>query len=446
MHGSKKCARVLPRVQQHFTTFLALSVVLVLLSPLSEAQRDITCHIPTLAEKFSGHKAVPDITKLDVQPPTPFLETECSFFDFACKSNPCKRWGGEIDDQTKVKSDLPERVGRILKDGLVGQQIAIDTIVGALRSKRDNAPLSMHFVGDNGVGKTSAAKLIKQAILVDSNSQGILHIHGNMFVAKDSATTFKFRTDLRQMIDEKLKKCPNAIIIVDEMHSLHHHTALVFESFLDHTLAEDHIQQRRADPRGATFIFTSDFGKEGMSSEDSPEDLKRRAYEESNKVWINSRVPKLLQYIIPFVPATKSGAADLVAKYIKSLFSLPYLSKSHISLTGINFCEKDLLHQGLAEYIWREMQNGPHKKEQYRGVEKILHSTVDALFTQGISALITEKKLSSLPRDKPAAPILLDICTRGGSTLELTVRQPWCSDIVDAAKEDLKAKDAKDEM
>lgn len=394
------------------------------------------CVVPTAIDLLKSHKTKPDIVPLVHLQSTPFLAKECAWYDMMCHFSPCKQWGGEVDASTGAKVDISSRVGRILRQRLVGQELAISQIVGAMRSKSPKSPLSMHFVGDNGTGKTLAATLIQSALFVDDKSKGILYLRGNSYIAHESAHTANYRNELLRDINEQLRRCPQSLIIIDELQLMHRNTILVFEQFLDTTFVVDHTARGGSDPSQATFIFISDFGSEGTSSHYTSEELVAHAHQESMEVWKGGRTASLIQHIIPFMPATAAGTFELVSELVHDLFTLPFLERQHLELTGIYVCDKDHLLKDLSEYIWKKQQHGTTKHEQYRGFKKTFDAEMLRPLTEKAEQLIRTRKLYEIPRTEPPVAIRLQLCSNRGERLELALELPRCSDLHEESKKD----------
>lgn len=419
-----------------------LCIILVLVTFLSSSflqtveAVDRRCVVPSLTGRFAARKEKPDIEKSSIVAPTPYPAVECAWYEIGCHLSPCKQWGGELESGSGVKVDMATRMGRILRERLVGQELAISQMVAAMRSKRDGSPLSMHFVGDNGTGKTLAASIYQSALFVDEKPAGVLYLRGNSFIAHESTATANYRNELLNRINAQLRKCPNSLIIIDELQLMHRNTILVFEQFLDDTFVVDHTARGGADPSGATFIFISDFGKEGTSSGDTPDELVVRAHKESVELWKGGRTAHLIQHIIPFMPATSAGAFELVSELTQNLFTLPYFERNHLNLTGINICEKDHLLNGLTKYVWNKQQNSSTQLEQYRGLKKTFDSIVLREVTDKAATLHRARKLYEIPKTEAPAPISLSICTNNGESLKIEVAQPWCSELDEAKRKE----------
>lgn len=424
---------------RHLLHLLGVVLLAFLLAASSHADIIDGCYIPSVLEEFKTRKVEPDLKPSTVTNPVPVPECVryfgTLFTDPGCWIKRCPKWIGEKDVKTGREDDLAARAKRMLSQSVYGQDEAIDQIVAALRSKDSDKPLSMHIVGDNGTGKTLAATLLAKVLFQHEKSSGFLYIRGNSYISKEPVDVNNFRKQLRHLVETQLRQCPGSLIVVDELQSLHRNTIVAFDSFLDSTYISDHIENGGTDSRQAIFVFVSDFGKEGTSMNDSPNELIKRAYEESSSIWKSGRTAALIQHIIPFMPANYVGAFELTSHLTKALFKHQHWARSHLNLTGINFCEEDEMLSGLGKHIWNTMRGGISKLEQYRGIQKVFDEEVTQKALTAASQFKDKNKLWNVPKTKPAPVLTLEICTNGGRkapTFAFSV--PWCKDIENARK------------
>jgi ATP-dependent Clp protease ATP-binding subunit ClpA len=116
--------------------------------------------------------------------------------------------------------DLMDRAAKGLLDPLIGRKLELERTMQVLCRRRKNNPV---FVGDPGVGKTAMAEGLVQRIY-DENVPDILRdirIYALDLGALLAGT--KFRGDFEQRLKgviEKLKNTKNAILFIDEIHTI----------------------------------------------------------------------------------------------------------------------------------------------------------------------------------------------------------------------------------
>lgn len=415
-------------------TILVIAVALICPSYAAPTR----CHVPTALERLSGHKGQVDIKPSRTPEPRPIAGPLCNDYwtwltSFECWYTPCPRWIGEQPEDSSSVRDMESRVKRMLQAKVFGQTEAVELLAKAINLKTRDRPLSVHLVGDNGTGKTFTAKLLAEA-LFKNGVQDVLYLRGNAFIAQNEAMVLHFQSTLRKQINAKLKACPASLIIIDELQSMYRTTIKVFEDYLDTTFASDSYD--RPNSTQAIFVFISDFGKEGMTMNDSPQELIERAYTESADIW-QGKLSSLIQYIVPFMPRNYPGTFEYVNALTDRLFTNPVFARNQMQLVGINVCPEDSLLNGLSTFIWTETANGVYKQEQYRGIEKTWNQHVEHPLSSVISTFARKHDFGSIPKTDPLVPVILNICTKGGIDVAMSLEQPWCEDVKRMAKEEL---------
>jgi MoxR-like ATPase len=153
-----------------------------------------------------------------------------------------------------------------LLDELKGQSEIVTQVKALISDKLDNPDrqINMHFAGDNGVGKTWLARKISIALSRNSSAMwtdagGIffqidLH-HGQLPENSSIELILKATEHIREQISNAVHLCPNAVVVVDELETLHPKVVSGLTSALKGEPVGGHPTKR------ATFILTSDFGK-----------------------------------------------------------------------------------------------------------------------------------------------------------------------------------------
>lgn len=90
------------------------------------------------------------------------------------------------------------------------------------------------------MGKTLSSMLIAQALYRRKDprtdyAKGQLYITGNNYLTTNETTIEAHRLTLRRTIMEFLQRCPDALIVVDEVELFHFKLITVFQEFLDYT-------------------------------------------------------------------------------------------------------------------------------------------------------------------------------------------------------------------
>jgi ATP-dependent Clp protease ATP-binding subunit ClpB len=174
-----------------------------------------------------------------------------------------------------------------LEEKLVGQQNAIQAVSSAIRRKEngwvdEDSPLVMLFMGSSGIGKTRTAKEIG-AYLHDNGSgsaEDRKEMLSNCFIRVDMSE-FQHKHEVSKFIGappgyvgyesggqlvSKLEKCPNAVVLLDEVEKAHPDVLTVMLQAFDEGRLTDG-QGKTIDCSDATFVLTSNLAQQEIADE-----------------------------------------------------------------------------------------------------------------------------------------------------------------------------------
>jgi hypothetical protein len=89
--------------------------------------------------------------------------------------------------------------------------------------------------------------------------------------------------------------------------------------------------------------------------------------EESNKIWLDTKMSSLITHIVPFLPFTRSGTAQFVQWLLHQLPTHQFLQEQHVQLMDVSINDEDRLIQ----HIFDECREPLYSSQNYRGVEKV---------------------------------------------------------------------------
>ncbi|KAI8343047.1 P-loop containing nucleoside triphosphate hydrolase protein [Chlamydoabsidia padenii] len=164
-----------------------------------------------------------------------------------------------------------------LKNRIVGQLGPIHALASAIRRKQngwqdDDHPLVFLFCGSSGVGKTELAKTLANYVHGKNIDKGFIRIDMSEFQHKHDVSRFigsppgYVGYDEGGQLTEKLKECPNAVVLLDEVEKAHPDVLTVMLQLFD--------EGRITDGKGTTvectdaiFIMTSNLAQHEIADE-----------------------------------------------------------------------------------------------------------------------------------------------------------------------------------
>jgi hypothetical protein len=314
----------------------------------------------------------------------------------------CPRW-----DDVPPETDAV-RVRREMSAELFGQSDAIHAVANAFSSRRSSAPLSFHFVGTNGVGKTMAARLIGRALFQvyrpDTGlHKGELYLRGSTFRAENATQAEALRIEMRDTIVNILAACSQSLIIIDEVELINRKTIAMLQEFLDDTFPWIDMGNRRVKAGGATFIFISDFGAEGITQEDTYEDVLTRIRYETERIWGDSKQAALIQHTVPFIPLSLSpnGPILFIHRTIRQLSALEQFHRWGLPVNASLPPVIDKASQeALTHFILDKARSPLYRNDNYRAIPKIFLRHVDPFIVAAAEELVMNPPTSFNPRQQ----------------------------------------------
>ncbi|KAI8990078.1 P-loop containing nucleoside triphosphate hydrolase protein [Pilobolus umbonatus] len=164
-----------------------------------------------------------------------------------------------------------------LKERIVGQSGPIYALASAIRRKQngwhdEEHPLVFLFCGSSGVGKTELAKVLAQNLHGKNIDKGFIRIDMSEFQHKHDVSRFigsppgYVGYDEGGQLTEKLKECPSAVVLLDEVEKAHPDVLTVMLQLFDEGRITDG-KGTTVECKDAIFIMTSNLAQHEIADE-----------------------------------------------------------------------------------------------------------------------------------------------------------------------------------
>ncbi|KAI9266045.1 P-loop containing nucleoside triphosphate hydrolase protein [Sporodiniella umbellata] len=164
-----------------------------------------------------------------------------------------------------------------LKSRIVGQLGPIHALASAVRRKQngwhdEEHPLVFLFCGSSGVGKTELAKVMAQNLHGKQLDKGFIRIDMSEFQHKHDVSRFigsppgYVGYDEGGQLTEKLKECPNAVVLLDEVEKAHPDVLTIMLQLFDEGRITDG-KGTTVECKDAIFIMTSNLAQHEIADE-----------------------------------------------------------------------------------------------------------------------------------------------------------------------------------
>ncbi|KAF7720848.1 hypothetical protein EC973_005907 [Apophysomyces ossiformis] len=164
-----------------------------------------------------------------------------------------------------------------IKTRIVGQLGPIHALASAIRRKQngwhdEDHPLVFLFCGSSGVGKTELAKALAEHLHGKQLDKGFIRIDMSEFQHKHDVSRFigsppgYVGYDEGGQLTEKLKECPNAVVLLDEVEKAHPDVLTIMLQLFDEGRITDG-KGTTVECKDAIFIMTSNLAQHEIADE-----------------------------------------------------------------------------------------------------------------------------------------------------------------------------------
>jgi len=228
---------------------------------------------------------------------------------------------------TTSDRDRLQTLDRDIKLLVFGQDIAVDTVVSAIRLARaglgqpDKPVGSFLFCGPTGVGKTEVAKQLAAALGVeflrfDMSEYMEKHTVSRLIGAPPGYVGF----DQGGLLTDAIRRTPHAVLLLDEVEKAHPDLFNILLQVMDHATLTDNTG-RKADFRHVILIMTTNAGAQEMAAAAigfgavSNRDKGKKALERLFSPEFRNR----LDAVVTFAPLTPEAVERVVDKFVTEL-------------------------------------------------------------------------------------------------------------------------------
>ncbi|KAM5180995.1 mitochondrial disaggregase isoform 2-T2 [Mantella aurantiaca] len=188
-----------------------------------------------------------------------------------------KEWEAKSQVEQKRRA-LEERrrfpLEQRLKEHIVGQEGAITTVAAAIRRKEngwydEEHPLVFLFLGSSGIGKTELAKQTARYLHKDVK-KGFIRLDMSEFQEKHEVAKFigsppgYVGHEEGGQLTKKLKECPNAVVLFDEVDKAHPDVLTIMLQLFDEGRLTDG-KGKTIECKDAIFIMTCNAGSDEIA-------------------------------------------------------------------------------------------------------------------------------------------------------------------------------------
>ncbi|PIK41565.1 putative caseinolytic peptidase B protein-like [Apostichopus japonicus] len=180
----------------------------------------------------------------------------------------------ELEKQREMEERRRYPLEQRLKEHIIGQEGAIATVAATIRRKEngwmdDDHPLVFLFLGSSGIGKTELAKQIAKYIHKDVK-KGFIRMDMSEYQQKHEVSKFigsppgYIGHDEGGQLTKQLKKCPNAVVLFDEVDKAHPDVLTIMLQLFDEGRLTDG-KGKTIECKDAIFVMTSNLASDEIA-------------------------------------------------------------------------------------------------------------------------------------------------------------------------------------
>lgn len=338
-----------------------------------------------------------------------------------------KEWETKyVESQQKREAEERRRfpLERRLKEHIIGQEGAINTVASAIRRKEngwydEEHPLVFLFLGSSGIGKTELAKQVARYMHKDFK-KGFIRMDMSEFQEKHEVAKFigsppgYVGHEEGGHLTKQLRQFPNAVVLFDEVDKAHPDVLTVMLQLFDEGRLTDG-KGKTIECKDAIFIMTSNVASDEIAHHALQ--LRREAQEQSRR-----RLAENLDDVQKSEKITISSTfkEEVIRPILKAQFRRDeFLGRINEIVYFLPFC-----HSELIQLVTKELNYWAKKAMQRHNITLLWDSPVLELLARGYNlhygARSIKHEVERRVVNQLAAAYEQDLLPKG-CTLRLTV-------------------------
>lgn len=288
-----------------------------------------------------------------------------------------KEWEAKFVEE-KQRREAEERrrfpLERRLKEHIIGQEGAINTVASAIRRKEngwydEEHPLVFLFLGSSGIGKTELAKQVARYMHKDVK-KGFIRMDMSEFQEKHEVAKFigsppgYVGHEEGGQLTKQLKQCPNAVVLFDEVDKAHPDVLTIMLQLFDEGRLTDG-KGKTIECKDAVFIMTSNVASDDIAHhalqlrQEAQEQSRHRLAEnledvqQSDKITISRRFKE--EVIQPILKA-HFRRDEFLGRINEIVYFLPFCHSELIQLVSkeLNYWAKKAKQRHNITLLWEQ--------------------------------------------------------------------------------------------
>lgn len=302
-----------------------------------------------------------------------YLEMEISKYEEKMKEK-------ELEERRRYP--LEER----LKKHIVGQEGAIAIVAATIRRKEngwadDDHPLVFLFLGSSGIGKTELAKQLA-SYMHKGKSQAFIRLDMSEYQEKHEVAKLigappgYIGHDEGGQLTKKLKKCPNAVVLFDEVDKAHADVLTVLLQLFDEGRLTDG-QGKTIECKDAIFIMTSNLASDEIANHGLQ--LRKEIEKLKNERLAVPDSKEAEQKISDNITVSRKFKDEVVKPILKRHFKRDeFLGRINEIVYFLPFSRNELI-----QLVTKEMQMWAQKAKDKHKIEIIWDRSVESALADG---------------------------------------------------------------